>query len=66
MSNKIMTRKIKLTQTRSRIGSQKNQINSLRGLGLWKINSSSVLENTPEIRGMINKVNHLVRIELLD
>ncbi len=61
-----MTRKIKLTQTRSRIGSQKNQINSLRGLGLWKINSSSVLENTPEIRGMINKVNHLVRIELLD
>ena len=61
-----MTRKIKLTQTRSRIGSQKNQINSLRGLGLWKINSSSVLENTPEIRGMIKKVNHLVRIELLD
>ena len=61
-----MTRKIKLTQTRSRIGSQKNQINSLRGLGLWKINSSSVLENTPEIRGMINKVSHLVRIELLD
>ena len=61
-----MTRKIKLTQTRSRIGSQKNQINSLRGLGLWKINSSSVLENTPEIRGMINKVNHLVRIELLE
>ena len=61
-----MTRKIKLTQTRSRIGCQKNQINSLRGLGLWKINSSSVLENTPEIRGMINKVNHLVRIELLD
>ena len=61
-----MTRKIKLTQTRSRIGSQKNQINSLRGLGLWKINSSSVLENTPEIRGMINKVNHLVRIELIE
>jgi large subunit ribosomal protein L30 len=66
MSNKIMTQKIKLTQIRSRIGSKKNQIDSLRGLGLWKINSYSVLENTPEIRGMISKVNHLVRIELLE
>ena len=58
-----MSQKIKVTQIRSRIGSQKNQIASLRGLGLWKINSNSVLENTPEIRGMIRKVNHLVRIE---
>ena len=61
-----MTQKIKLTQIRSRIGSQKNQIASLRGLGLWKINSHSVLENTPEIRGMVQKINHLVRIELID
>ncbi len=61
-----MTQKIKLTQIRSRIGSQKNQRDSLRGLGLWKINSHSVLENTPEIRGMIRKVNHLVSIELLE
>ena len=45
-----MTQKIKLTQIRSRIGSQKYHIASLRGLGLWKINSESVLENTPEIR----------------
>ena len=58
-----MAQKIKVTQIRSRIGSQKNQIASLRGLGLWKINSSSVLENTPEIRGMIRKVSHLVRID---
>ncbi|GIT03408.1 MAG: hypothetical protein CM1200mP28_06670 [Deltaproteobacteria bacterium] len=64
--HKKMAQKLKVTQIRSRIGSQKNQIASLRGLGLWKINSNSVLENTPEIRGMIRKVNHLVRIESVD
>ena len=61
-----MAKKIKVTQIRSRIGSKKSQIDSLRGLGLWKINSNSVLENTPEIRGMILKFNHLVRIESVD
>ena len=61
-----MAQKIKVTQIRSKIGSQKNQIASLRGLGLRKINSNSVLENTPEIRGMIRKINHLVRIESVD
>ena len=61
-----MAQKIKVTQIRSRIGSKKSQIDSLRGLGLWKINSNSVLDNTPEIRGMIRKVNHLVRIESVD
>ena len=61
-----MAKKIKVIQIRSRIGSQKNQIASLRGLGLRKINSNSVLENTPEIRGMIQTVNHLVQIESVD
>ena len=61
-----MAQKIKLTLIRSRIGSKKNQIDSLSGLGLKKINSYSVLENTPEVRGMIRKVNHLVRIESVD
>ena len=58
-----MSRKIKVTQTRSRIGAKKNQIACLSGLGLRKINGSMVLDNTPEIRGMIRKVSHLVRIE---
>ena len=66
MSSENMAQKIKITQIRSRIGSKKNQIASLRGLGLWKINSQSVLKNTPEIRGMIVKVNHLVKIELVE
>ena len=61
-----MAQKIKVIQIRSRIGSQKKQIASLSGLGLRKINSHYVLENTPEIRGMIRKVNHLVRIESVD
>ena len=58
-----MSKKIIVTQIRSRIGAKKNQIDCLIGLGLRKINSSSVLDNTPEVRGMIRKVNHLVRIE---
>lgn len=59
-----MEKKIKITQIRSRIGAKKKQIDCLIGLGLRKINSSSLLENTPEVRGMIRKVNHLVRIEV--
>ena len=58
-----MIRKIKVTQIRSKIGAKKNQIACLRGLGLRRINGSIVLDNTPAIRGMIRKVNHLVRIE---
>lgn len=58
-----MTQKIKVTQIRSKIGSDRNQKCCLVGLGLNKINSFSVLENSPEVRGMIRKVSHLVRIE---
>ena len=58
-----MANKIKVTQIRSRIGAQKKQKASLRGLGLRKINNFSILENTPAVRGMIQKVSHLVRIE---
>tara|TARA_Y100001970_G_C14248805_1_gene870261 strand:- start:4475 stop:4660 length:186 start_codon:yes stop_codon:yes gene_type:complete len=61
-----MTKKIKVTQIRSKIGAKKNQISCLIGLGLRKINSFSVLENSPEVRGMIRKVSHLVRIEKID
>ena len=58
-----MASKIKVTQIRSRIGAQKKQKACLSGLGLRKINNYSVLENTPAVRGMIQKVSHLVRIE---
>jgi len=61
-----MTKKIKVIQVRSRIGAKKNQISCLIGLGLRKINSFSVLDNSPEVRGMLRRVNHLVRIEKID
>jgi len=54
---------VKVKQTRSPIGRQKDQRATLIGLGLNKINRTSVLEDTPSVRGMIDKVKHLVRVE---
>ena len=54
---------IKVTQTGSPIGRPKDQRATLVGRGLKKINSSKELEDTPSVRGMINKVSHLVRVE---
>ena len=56
-------KKIKIILKKSSIGSKKNQIASLRGLGLRKINSSVVRDSSPEILGMIKVVNHLVSVE---
>ena len=51
---------IKVTQIASPIGKPKDQRATLIGLGLNKMNRTSVLEDTPSIRGMIKKVRHLV------
>ena len=56
-------KKIKITQTGSPIGRTDDQLATLVGLGLNKRHRSRVLEDTPSVRGMINKVRHLVRIE---
>ena len=56
-------KKIKIILKKSSIGSKKNQIASLRGLGRRKTNSSVVRESSPEILGMIKVVNHLVSVE---
>ena len=61
-----MADKIKVTLIKSSIGNRKNQKEKLKGLGLKKINSSRILENTPSVRGMIQKVQHLVRIETIE
>ena len=53
---------ITVTQVSSPIGRHRSQRETLRGLGLNKINRTRVLEDTPSVRGMINKVKHLVRI----
>ncbi|VBB68569.1 LSU ribosomal protein L30p (L7e) [invertebrate metagenome] len=55
--------RIKVTQVRSGAGCRRNQIATLKGLGLNKIGRSKILENTPAVRGMVNKVAHLVVAE---
>jgi large subunit ribosomal protein L30 len=55
--------KIKVTQTGSPIGRRADQRETLIGLGLNKCGRSRVLEDTPAVRGMVNKVRHLVRVE---
>ena len=55
--------KLKVTQTRSVIGSKQNQRDTLRSLGLRKINDVVLKEDRPEIRGMIFTVSHLVSAE---
>ncbi len=55
--------KVRITQIKSKIDSNKFQKRTLEALGLKKNNSSTEQEDTPQIRGMINKVNHLVKIE---
>ena len=58
--------KVKVTQLGSPIGRPKEQRATLVGLGLNKRHRSRVLENTPAVRGMIAKVQHLVRVEPAD
>ena len=55
--------RIRVTQIRSQIGHRQNQRECLTGLGLRKIDSMVELPNTPEVRGLLRKVMHLVKIE---
>ena len=59
-------KKLKVTLKKSTIGSTEGQIATVKGLGLRKIRSTRVLENTPAVRGMIKKVIHLVKVEELN
>ena len=54
---------IRVTQIGSPIRRPKDQRATLVGLGLNKMNRTRELEDTPAVRGMINKVRHLVRVE---
>ena len=60
-----MVKKIKVSLVKSTIGSVQSQIASVKGLGLRKLNSYSILDETPEVLGMINKVKHLITVEEL-
>ena len=54
---------VTVTQIKSPIGRPKDQRQTLIGLGLNKMHRTRELEDTPSVRGMINKVAHLVRVE---
>jgi large subunit ribosomal protein L30 len=53
---------LKITQRKSRNGSDKRQVDTLRSLGLRHINDTVEHGDTPQIRGMIHKVRHLVEV----
>jgi len=59
-------KKLKVTQIRSKIGQKIGMKRTLEALGLRKISSSRIHEDNSVIRGMINKVNHLVKVEEVD
>lgn len=54
---------LKITQLKGVVGAKQNQKDSLRSLGLKRIRHSVVRPDTPEVRGMINVVRHLVVVE---
>ena len=58
-----MGNQLKLTLKKSKIGSPKKIRATLIGLGLTKTNKTVVRQDTPEIRGMVRKVQHLVEVE---
>ncbi|GGH74821.1 50S ribosomal protein L30 [Compostibacillus humi] len=58
-----MSKKLEITLTRSVIGRKEKQVKTVEALGLKKIRQSVVLEDTPAVRGMINRVSHLVTVK---
>ena len=56
-------KKIKVKLVKSAVGCKQAHRDTVRGLGLKKVNHVSELNDTPEVRGMINRVAYLVRIE---
>ena len=60
-----MEQKLKITLVKSYIGRPQKQRKVLQGMGLEKLNRIVLLNDTPEIRGMVKKVSHLVSVEEL-
>ena len=59
----MASKEIKVTLTKSTIGRLKAHKACARGLGLLRTNHSVIVQDTPENRGMINKVNYLLKVE---
>ena len=56
-------RRVRVTQVRSQIGFDRRQRATLRGLGISRMHQTVELEDTPQVRGMIRKVVHLLKVE---
>ncbi|HRP75848.1 MAG TPA: 50S ribosomal protein L30 [Rhodocyclaceae bacterium] len=56
-------KKIKVTLVKSVIGTKQSHRATVRGLGLRRLNHTVELQDTPEVRGMVNKVSYLVKCE---
>ena len=56
-------KRVRVTQVRSQIGFDRRQRSTLRGLGIRRMHQTVELEDTPQVRGMIRKVVHLVKVE---
>ncbi len=61
-----MTTKLRITQIKSLISRPESHRRTVKALGLKRINHSVIQEDKPEIRGMINKVSHLVKVEEIE
>ncbi len=59
----MMAKKLRITYCKSSIGYRKDQQATVRSLGLRKLNQTVEHDDTPVIRGMVNKVSHLVTVE---
>ena len=57
-----MTQTVKVKLVKGLIGTRETHRATVRGLGLRRVNSVSELEDTPSVRGMINKVSYLVKV----
>jgi large subunit ribosomal protein L30 len=57
-----MTKTLKVTLVKGLIGTRESHRATVRGLGLRRVNSVSELQDTPSVRGMINKVSYLVKV----
>jgi large subunit ribosomal protein L30 len=54
---------VKVTQTKSKNGSDRAQLETLRSLGLRRIGHTVEVKDTPQARGMVHRVRHLVKVE---
>lgn len=59
-------KKLKVTLKKSKIGATADQVATVKGLGLRKIRSTRILNNTPAIRGMVKKIIHMVDVEEIE